>query len=146
MEPQIKHPRFYFNRLLSRKGLSFVEVMVALSVFSIGVVGIFQSFHVSLDRLFHLNNRLYAMQILENRISLVERLFKAHRSLPPDIEQKETVSVGGKEIEFEYEMNIDTVENLIDTFEVNVSLSWKERRRLKKVTRTAYISNYFLDH
>ena len=90
----------------------------------------------------HLTNRLYATTVLDNRISVTERILRAYKSLPLELEEVQDVDVGNRNIAFKQSMNLGEVENFIDVFKMDISLSWIESGREKQMARSAYISYY----
>ena len=123
-------------------GFTFIEVMVTLAIFSLGIVMIFKAFHTSLDKISYLTNRLYATTILDNRISDIERMLRAYKALPIDLNQQESINVGGKFIEFKEAMEINEVEDFPNVFKIDLSLIWEEGNREVSLSRSAYISDF----
>ncbi|MBU0468380.1 MAG: prepilin-type N-terminal cleavage/methylation domain-containing protein [Candidatus Omnitrophica bacterium] len=126
----------------SDSGFTFVEVMVALAVLSLGIVIIFKGFIVSLDRLSYLTNRLYATTLLDNRITAIERMLRVYETLPFDLNRKENINVGAKEIEFRQRMSISEVDDFADVFELDLSLLWDSGEKEMILSRSAYISDF----
>lgn len=131
------------NRL-NQQGYTFFEVMVTLTILSLGLVGVFKVFFVSLDQLTHVNHRMYANIELDNRIRMLERTLKAYKILPIGMPKKPQVDVGHKILEFEEELNIKEIKDYLDIFQVDIALSWKERERSVRLSRSAYIVDYGL--
>ena len=128
--------------LFSNSGFTFVEVMVALAVLSLGIVIIFKGFITSLDRLSYLTNRLYATTLLDNRITGIERMLRLYETLPFELNRKEKVNVGSREIEFRQRMSISEVDDFADVFELDLSLLWDSGDREMILSRSAYISDF----
>ncbi|HBG62529.1 MAG TPA: hypothetical protein DDX37_11970 [Candidatus Omnitrophica bacterium] len=128
--------------LFSDSGFTFVEIMVALAVLSLGIVIIFKGFIVSLDRMNYLTNRLYATTLLDNRITAIERMLRVYETLPFELNRKEKLNVGAKEIEFRQRMNISEVEDFADVFELDLSLLWDSGGKEMILSRSAYISDF----
>lgn len=128
--------------LFSNSGFTFVEVMVALAVLSLGIVIIFKGFVVSLDRLSYLTNRLYATTLLDNRITAIERMLRLYETLPFELNRTEKVNVGSKEIEFRQRMSISEVDDFADVFELDLSLLWDSGKKELILSRSAYISDF----
>jgi len=111
-------------------------------ILSLGIVTIFQGFLVSLDRMSYLTHRLYATNVLDNRIAHIERTLQVYSALPFELPTQEEVAVGNKIVVFNQTMSIDAVEDFPDVFRLNLSLSWKEGARLITLSRSAYLSDF----
>lgn len=119
--------------------------MLSIAAFSLGAVAIMHIFIASLNRLEHITNRIYAAQVIENRISAVERTLRAYKTLPPDIREDEDLRVGAKDITFRQNLTISAVDNFLDLFRVDFSLAWTENQRTRNFERSAYITDLRLD-
>ncbi len=126
----------------NNKGFTFVEVMVALAILSFGIVMIFKVFFVSLDHMSHITSRLYASTLLDNRIEAVERHLRTFNAFPFDLEEKEAIDTGTKEMEFVRNMTLSEVEDYFDIFQLDLSLKWMEGEKEINLSRSAYISNF----
>ena len=113
--------------------------MVTLTILSVGITMIFRSYIISLERMSYLTSRLYATNILDNRISEIERSLKVYNSLPFDLSPKKSIDIGGKEIFFKQDMNISAVENFVDLFQLELGLTWDEKDREVNLSRTSYL-------
>lgn len=122
------------------KGFTLVEVLVALIILSTGITAIFKSYFISLDRLQHINNRLYATSMLDSRLSEIERVLRAEEALPLNLSSTQEVDVGGRSISFDEEIRISEVEGFNDVFLLDLSITWNERGNMKKISRSSYIS------
>lgn len=132
-------------RLQSPKGLSFVEVMVTLAIFSLGFVSLLNVYRVSIDRMNHLTNRLYAQVVLDNRLIAIEQSLRAYRTLPLDIQARDEVTIGSKTVSFDQSVRISAVDDFLNMFSVGISVSWREGRESRSLTGSRYISNFHLD-
>ncbi len=135
-----RNPR---KRVLSKKGLTFIEVMVALVILTSGLTAIFKILIASIDQLNHLTNRLYASTILDNRIAEIERDLRVYKVLPIELEKSEVVDVGSKEVTFDQEMTISAFDGFADIFYIDLTLKWKEANRDVSMSRAAYLSETF---
>ncbi|MDP8213352.1 MAG: type II secretion system protein [Candidatus Zapsychrus exili] len=133
----IKNVRF--NR---ENGFTFIEVMVTLVIFSVGIVMIFKSFLISLDRMNYLTNRLYATTLLDNRIERIDRFLKVYGALPFDEQQVREVDVGGKKVGFKEYVSIGEIEDFVEVFKLDLKLSWKENNKELNISRSKYISEF----
>ena len=117
--------------------------MMALAVLSIGIVMIYKSFFVSISTLNHVVNRIYASNLIDGKIADLEQMFREDQSATFNRGHESVrASVGHREIEFDYSINVYSVEHLPGLQEVDVKLSWKEGSRQINLTRSAYISSF----
>lgn len=137
-----RHPFLHIPTLKSRKGFTFMEVMVALMILSLGVVMILKSFMISMDRMTYLNARLYANTILDNQHVITERLLRAYKSLPVDMRKIHHLKIGPKELQFVQTTNIGEVEQFVDVFNCELKLSWEENGKSFSLSRSRYITDF----
>ena len=142
-------PRFYPRavkgrriRLNSFSGFTFIEIMVTLVILSLGIVAIYRVFITSLDQITHLNSRLYANILLEDRAATIERTLRAYQALPFELEPQEVVDVGVKSIHLEPEYSIAEVMDFSDIYKIHVAYVWTEGGRKVRLSREALISDY----
>jgi len=128
-----------------RGGFTLIEILVTLIILSVGIVAIFKTYLISLDQINHLTYRLYATTILDNQISSIERMLRAYQALPLELTHEEEVNLGHKTIIFKQELNIGQVDEFLDVFQIEVTLTWMENNRPKQLSRSAYISNFSMD-
>ncbi|NTV28814.1 MAG: hypothetical protein HGA80_01910 [Candidatus Omnitrophica bacterium] len=120
-------------------GLTFVEVMLTAVILSVGLVALYRSFFIAADVVRHLTNRLYAINLLENRITLIERNFRSLKDF--DIgPMTEEVLVDNNPVRFQYQVQLRPVGNLLTVFQLDLTLSWEERGRARNIARSAYFS------
>lgn len=114
--------------------------MVAVAILSVGVVLIYRSFLISLGCQGHLTNRLYALNLLEGKISVLQR----------DYQDKGQVSVGkegdvyqtrlnNRPVTFRFDYQLSNTDILEDLVELDVALSWWEGPRKYRLTRSVYL-------
>lgn len=126
-----------------KKGLSFFEVMVTISVLSLGLVMIFRAFLISLDTIGHLTYRWHAMMLLENKISEIQQRFQTTGEIPMDLtDQPEKRIVNHREIHFGYKTEIRDFINLGNIFQLTLTIFWRERNRDINISQSAYIIRY----
>jgi len=127
------------TKIKQKKGLTFIEMMVTLVIISLGIVGIFTSLLSALDQTNYLTNRLYAAQLLDNKIFQQEKMFRRHKKFMLDSNSKINMHTGYKRISFYPEINIRDINGAADIFLLDASLSWMEAGKKKKIKRSAYI-------
>jgi len=90
----------------------------------------------------HLTNRIYATFLLDNRIAEIERHLRIYKALPFEVEKKETVDNGQQIIEFDQNLNIHQVDEFLDIFMVQLTVSWSEGKRNLSLMRSTIISDF----
>ncbi|HNV24443.1 MAG TPA: prepilin-type N-terminal cleavage/methylation domain-containing protein [Candidatus Omnitrophota bacterium] len=136
-----------YHKLLSRrlnsvKGFTFLEILVALMIFSLGVIALFRSFVIALDRMEYLTHRIYASILLDNRMEKAIRMLRVYQALPVDVQRFDRVDVGPKKINFEQVLYVKPVEDFSDIFQVDISMKWNQRRRVMSMSRAAYLADF----
>ncbi|MGE0269555.1 MAG: prepilin-type N-terminal cleavage/methylation domain-containing protein [Candidatus Omnitrophota bacterium] len=134
--------RFFVRMKNNDGGYTFVEVLLAVVIFSLGMVGIFRTLIVSMDRMSLLTTRLYANLILENQITNVERTLRNFNTIPFELNPKEVIDTGSGQVEFDKKSVIEQLPELNDILSIDLTLSWTEKGRLIQLTKSAYISNF----
>jgi prepilin-type N-terminal cleavage/methylation domain-containing protein len=123
----------------SKRGLSFLEVMVTAVILSVGMVAIYRSFFITMDHLQYLSCRLYANNLIETKIAHAEKDFRDLQDF--DIgSMTEEVEIGNKEVVFSYTMDLKPVGTLLSVFQLDITLSWEDRGRTVSISRAAYFS------
>ncbi len=128
---------------ISKKyGFSFAEVMVTVAILSFGIVLIYKTFFISLDYMNHLTSRLYASNLLNNKIVSLQQQFADSKQIPFGFGQEvESVKLERKSLDFSFITNFKNVEGLENIYQLDVTLSWLENNRPKQLSRSAYISS-----
>ncbi len=126
----------------NKKGITFFEVLVTAAIFSFGVTMIYSSFLTSLDYIGHLKNRLYAVQMLDNHIALLEyKLTGNSRFFQEDAKWQESVDVVANGKDFTLSTELESVEGLADIIGVKATVSWMEQRGSMSLSRISQLSN-----
>ena len=122
-----------------QKGLTFVEVMVTAVILSAGLVAVYRSFFIGADVMRHLSNRLYALNLIETRIALIERDYRASKDFDVGPLTEEAV-INNFPVHFQFVINLKPVDQLLTVFQLDITLSWEERGRMMSLSRSAYFS------
>ena len=131
-----------FNFFKRNRGVSFVEVMVAAAILSFGIVMLYRAFFVSLNYVNHITYRLYAMNILDNKISMLQKTFEVSKIIPFTAEQEtETAIFDNRAVNFRYTMNVVGVDDLEDFYRVDISVSWVEHAHPVRLLRSFYLAS-----
>ncbi len=135
--------RFFAKGAKKREGFSFIEVMATVVVLTSGIVFIYKAFFISLDYINHMTYRIYAVNLLNNRIATLERDLESENVLPVgNKEDIEKVTLGHKTVDFRYDRTFRNVEKLSNIYELTLGLSWREGSRDIRLSRSLYIANY----
>ncbi len=126
------------RRRLTR-GITFIEVMLTVVVLSAGLVAIYRSFFSAINYLDHLSTRLYAHNLMENRIATIERDFRSLKDFDIGVFSEDAL-INNRTVTFHYAVNLKPVGTLLSVFELEIVLSWQEHGRPASLSRTAYFS------
>ena len=131
------------QKFSSHNAYSFFEVMVALAIFTLGVVFIYKALFQSMNYVRHLNYRLYASMILDNRIQEIQRMVRSNpQKFLKDPKDSETVAINGQMVQFNYLMDMQMVDGINDGFEMTLQLNWIEGDHEVSLSRSTYITQY----
>jgi hypothetical protein len=115
------------------KSFTLVELLLAVSILAIGIVGVLRSFLGAVTVLDHVNNRLVAIRYLDERASLsvIDSYFRTEE---PFDQAEENIDIKGRSAVF-HASRIrleDSAHEGLD--ELTLSVVWKERNALKDET------------
>ncbi len=129
--------------LKSLRAYTFLELMVTVSILSIGIVGIYKVLLTSLDYQSQLSCRLYATNLMEHEIALLENQFKSTGQLAAEENGKVVeVLLDRRNVRFEFSLFPAAVENnIIGLLPVTIVLSWPDRDRHVSIKRDIYLTN-----
>lgn len=135
------------KRLKTNTGFTLIELLLTVLILSVSIVAIFQTLILSLDRIEYLTHHMHATTILDNRLVEIENMLRTYKSLPFELNHSETVDIGnGQVVRFKQIMDLKPVENYVDIFELNLTLSWEENDGPKHLSRAAFISDFDYYH
>lgn len=126
----------------NKRGFTFIEIMVTLIILSVGLVAILKSYIISVDQTRYLTNRLYATTIIDNQISLVEKMLRINNALPISLEPVEKTNIGAKKVTFRPEIKITAIPDYVEIFKLDIDLTWREGRYQRRLSRSAYLRNF----
>jgi len=128
-----------FRQRKNQDGFSFIEIMTTVAVLSLGILAVYQSFFKSLDYLNHMTYRLHALNILSNKIELVQKRLEVSGEIALNEPTPAIVSINGKTVEFQQDVQISDVHQLKNIYRLDVTLSWQESGRNITLSRSCYI-------
>ncbi|MDP8230294.1 MAG: prepilin-type N-terminal cleavage/methylation domain-containing protein [Candidatus Gorgyraea atricola] len=125
---------------MSRKGFSLLELIIAVGVLAIGLVGVLQIFPVGLRASYRAGMITKASFIAQNKMEEVKMSgFDAISALPPKI------PLSGEDDDFKWEIfiddvDLDGVESSDDIQKVTVTVSWIDRNRTRSKDFVTYVT------
>jgi len=130
--------------LLSRgkkaSGFTFFEIMVAVAVLAVGIVGIYQAFFISLDYVQHVSLRLYANILLDNKASELQKGFRTSGALSfEEILREEKITVNNRPVDFSFGIDLKNVDDLKQVFQADLKVYWLERNHSVSLARSLFI-------
>ena len=127
----------------NNRGYTFLELMVTVSILAIGIVGVYKVLLASLDYQTQLSCRLYAANLIEHEMALIENQFRATGQFPIKENGKVVEAfLDRRNIVFYLSLLPVGVENEIaGLIPVEVGLSWTDRGRTINVKRALYFVN-----
>ena len=122
-------------------GFTFIEVMMALVVLSAGLVFIYKSFFLSVDYLSRLKTRLYANELIDEKIADITRVFHETADLSSTVgDVYVSRDIDHKHIDFTYKVQFLPIEGYDNLFRLNVAVSWPDAGRKTQLSRQAILS------
>jgi len=130
------------RRIRNSKGFTFVEIMTTLAVLGGGIVMLYKSFFLCLDYQNHLAYRVYASNLLEDKIAITEQMVRDYKVLAFEHDaQDEQVLFNNKPVNFHVDIQVALVSGIPSLYQLDVTVSWKEKNRDVTLRRSAYASN-----
>ena len=116
--------------------------MTTLAVLGGGIVMLYKSFFLCLDYQNHLAYRVYASNLLEDKIAVTEQMARDYKVLAfkQDAED-EPVEFNNKPMNFHVDIDVTPVADVPYLYQLKAKVSWKEQKRDVTLTRSAYLSN-----
>ncbi|MDP2911125.1 MAG: prepilin-type N-terminal cleavage/methylation domain-containing protein [Candidatus Omnitrophota bacterium] len=124
----------------NKKGFSLLELIIAIAVLAVGLVGVLQIFPIGLRASQRAGMMTKAAFLAQNKIEDVKLAgFDAITELPPKI------PLSGKDGDFEWnikidDVNLEGVENSSEMRKVTVILTWPERNTTRSKEFITYIT------
>ena len=126
----------------NQKGLTFIEMMVAVSILAVGLTMIFKAFLICLDYMNHLTNRIYADIFLDNELITLQMQYQLTGEIPVGESQVAPPFRQTTPLNFQYAVNLYPLGELKDIYQLNIVLSWKEHGQTKSLVRSSYVSHF----
>jgi len=130
------------SRLSRAKGYTFIELMVAISILSIGIVAIYQALLTSLNYQSQLSCRLYALSLIEHKISEIQKVYSLTGVFPSASHgQVEQVVLDHRAVPFRWAIHPVPVVGLDGLMGAEVVLSWPGGNRELNIKRYVFLSD-----
>ncbi len=114
--------------------------MVSLVVLCSGIVFIYKSFFLCADYLNNLTARLYASNLLDEKIGDITKSFAEWPAKDLDLgANATTLIVNHKPIQYNFDIKLKPLEDVKSVWGLNVGLSWKDGPRNMHMQRSAYM-------
>jgi len=124
----------------NKSGFSLLELIIAIAVLAVGLVGVLQIFPIGLRASQRAGMMTKAAFLAQNKIEDVKLTgFDAITELPPKI------PLSGKDGDFEWnikidDVNLEGVENSSEMRKVTVILTWPERNTTRSKDFITYVT------
>jgi prepilin-type N-terminal cleavage/methylation domain-containing protein len=125
---------------MNKKGFSLLELIIAIAVLAIGLVGVLQIFPIGLRASQRASMLTKASFLAQNKIEDVKLAgFDAITELPPKI------PMSGKDGDFEWAVKIDEaslegIESSGDIRKITVTITWPERNTTRSKDFITYVT------
>ena len=125
---------------MNKRGFSLLELIIAIAVLAVGLVGVLQIFPIGLRASQRAGIMTKAAFLAQNKIEDIKLAgFDAITELPPKI------PLSGKDGDFEWNIKIDDVnlegiENSSEMRKVTVILTWPERNTTRSKDFITYVT------
>lgn len=126
--------------LIGNKGFTFIEVMVALVVLSVGIIAVYRSFFLCVDYLNNTATRWWANELMEAKIADLSNQYQSQTTGLPSIpENTINVTVNHRSIGYRFAVTLTPKEGLDKLVQAHVDLNWHDGRRPMHLERNAYL-------
>ena len=131
------------GKFSEREGFTFIEVMVAAAILSLGIVMIFKTFFISLNALRYLTHRLYAGALLDNKIVDMQKTFDVKKEIPfQEGTERDTLDINNKSVVFGFIKEIRNMGTHENMYALHYDVSWQESGRTPHLNRDLFIGDY----
>ncbi len=122
------------SRTGNKRAFTLIEVMVTVSVLSLGLLLLYHSFFVSMDAMQYASNRLNAQIWLEGKIWEESDVLRRTKALPSGTENG-VFQFQGRD--FSWKRSVAALET--NLYSLTVTLSWKESGRQRELAYATYL-------
>lgn len=119
---------------LNKKGVTLIEIMVAVAILSCGLIPIFQALFVSVNAFSASTNYSNLHAWMDEKIWDMKD--EVMRGSIGTAEQGGRVTLANKE--FDWSVSVNLIDADQELYRLRLLVSWKEGNKEKSLTRTAY--------
>ena len=128
------------GRFGSKKGFTFIEVMVAVAILAVGITMIYRALLTSLDVQTHLVHRMYAVHLLDQKAAeLQSSLYFQDTSLFNDRNEDFQISINNRKLAIKTEVEFSKIGEAMRFVDADLSLHWNDRGRNISMGRRFYL-------
>jgi prepilin-type N-terminal cleavage/methylation domain-containing protein len=125
---------------ISKKGFTLIELVMAVSILSIGVVLVLRSFLSSSGALNVIGDRLSAIEILEGKVSALKE--DAFAGALKEANTNDQVDLNNRKASYNLQINkLNSDDKETNIKEVRLGLSWQEDNKGQEEILATYIEN-----
>ncbi|MBI3306477.1 MAG: prepilin-type N-terminal cleavage/methylation domain-containing protein [Candidatus Omnitrophica bacterium] len=124
---------------MNQKGMTLIEVLIAVLILSGGLVTVYRALLSSLQTLKYAETRLEAQWIMSEKVwAMQDYVYRMKRLPPSDAKEAkdELLLMGRKAV---YNTAINVLSQGEDFFRVQYDLRWTFQGKNKNITRTGYL-------
>lgn len=127
----------------NHRGYTFLELMVTVSILAVGIVGVYKVLLASMDYQTQLSCRLYAANLIEHEIALIENQFRLTGQFPIEENGKVIEAfLDRRNVAFHLSLLPAGVANeIVGLIPIEVVLSWTDRGHTINLKRALYFVN-----
>jgi prepilin-type N-terminal cleavage/methylation domain-containing protein len=123
-----------------RDGFTLLEILATVGVLATGIVMVYKAFLVSMDYQEYLTHRLYAMNLLDHMVAVIQNDYQTEdqMSSQPKGEIGE-VTLNNRPMAFRLETEIRSIEGLENISELDANISWPEQGKTLRLSKAVYL-------
>ena len=119
---------------MKRKGFTLIEVLVAFTIMTLGIISILRIFFSSICTTQYINNRLEAQLYIEGEKEEMQK-----RINQMNINEYEKSKVKKEKPFFYSDIHLKRLSEFNNLYKLNIAVSWKERKKKVVIRRTFYL-------
>ena len=122
------------------RGVTFFELLIAVTILATGMVSIYKVLLLSLDYQDYLMQRLYANTLIDYKIESIQQDFQETGPMALALKgETEEAVLNNKHIAFQFSYDFKNLGELKKILQLDVALSWADHGRSFHLARSAYV-------